>query len=126
MVDYITYRSLLWLTGYIAISKAIGIITGTTFSFFSNRTFTFKRDSTEMRQVVSYLIIYATTMSVNVLINNTVIHFLGHNEIGINVGFLVAAAVQAALNFVGLKKVVFKPVGQATASADPAAKNIRL
>ena len=110
MVDFILYRILMWITGAISLAKAIGFVSGTVYSFFMNRTFTFKHGSSNKEQVLGFVLVYTFTMVMNLLMNELGLIIFGAGELGINVSFVIAAFASAAVNFLGMKKFVFKSV----------------
>lgn len=108
VVDFILYRLIIWLFDVKLLAKAVGYVGGTVYSFFVNRSFTFKRDSSNRQQVIAYLAIYVLSMFLNTGLNQLGLKTLGTGEIGINVSFAIAAVASAAFNFVCMKRFVFK------------------
>lgn len=108
VLDFIIYRTLMWLFGFENVAKAVGYVGGTVYSFYVNRSFTFKRDSSNREQVISYLLVYIASMFLNTGLNSLGLHLLGTGEIGINFSFATAAVASAAFNFVCMKRFVFK------------------
>jgi putative flippase GtrA len=113
VVDFILYRSIIWICGLWMLdmkllAKAVGYVGGTVYSFYVNRSFTFKRTSSNRAQVMSYLAVYVLSMFLNAGINQTGLTLLGANELGINLSFATAAVASAAFNFVCMKRFVFK------------------
>jgi putative flippase GtrA len=45
VLDFIIYRALMWMLGFENVAKAVGYVGGTVYSFYVNRSFTFRRDS---------------------------------------------------------------------------------
>lgn len=90
------------------LAKAVGYVSGTIYSFYVNRSFTFKTDSSNREQVISYLFIYVLSMFLNTGMNHAGLTLLGTGELGINASFVVAAVTSAAFNFVCMKRFVFK------------------
>ena len=108
VVDFILYRGIMWMFDLKMLAKAVGYIGGTIYSFYVNRSFTFKRDSSNREQVISYLFSYVVSMFLNTGINQTGLFLLGTGELGINFSFMTAAVTSAAFNFVCMKRFVFK------------------
>jgi putative flippase GtrA len=108
VVDFILYRSIMWMLDVKPFAKAVGYVGGTIYSFYVNRSFTFKRNSSDRAQVISYLFIYVLSMFLNMGINQTGLMLFGMNELGINLSFAIAAVASAAFNFVCMKRFVFK------------------
>jgi putative flippase GtrA len=98
----------MWMLDMKLLAKAVGYVSGTIYSFYVNRSFTFKTDSSNRDQVISYLFIYVLSMFLNTGINQAGLSFLGAGEIGINLSFVTAAVASAAFNFVCMKRFVFK------------------
>lgn len=107
-VDFILYRSIVWMLDMKLFAKVIGYVGGTIYSFYVNRSFTFKRNESNREQVISYLFIYILSMVLNGGINQTGLMLLGSGELGINFSFATAAVASAAFNFVCMKRFVFK------------------
>jgi putative flippase GtrA len=108
VVDFILYRAIMWAFDLMLLGKAVGYVGGTIYSFYVNRSFTFKRDSSNREQVISYLFIYVLSMFLNTGLNQLGLHLLGTGELGINFSFATAAVASAAFNFVCMKRFVFK------------------
>jgi putative flippase GtrA len=108
VLDFIVYRLLMWIFGFENFAKAVGYVGGTVYSFYVNRSFTFKKDSSDRAQVISYLFIYVVSMFLNTGINHLGLRLLGTGELGINFSFATAAVTSAAFNFVCMKRFVFK------------------
>ena len=108
LVDLITYRTCLFLTSVVSLSKGAGFVVGTTVAFFANRAFTFKQSGQgSFSQLPRFLAVYAATLLVNVGINSGMLHALGMSELGINASFAFATICSSALNFIGMKRFVF-------------------
>ena len=110
LVDLATYRTCLAILGVVSLAKASGFIVGTTFAFFANRMFTFKQETNQRGQVSRFLTVYSATLLVNVALNGLLLGLLGLNEFGIMTSFLVATVFSSALNFIGMKRYVFKAI----------------
>ena len=108
VVDFIFYRGIMWMLDMKLLAKAVGYVSGTIYSFYVNRSFTFKTDSSNREQVISYLLIYVLSMFLNTGMNHAGLTLLGTGELGINASFVVAAVTSAAFNFVCMKRFVFK------------------
>jgi putative flippase GtrA len=108
VVDFILYRLIMWTFDVRLLAKAVGYVGGTVYSFYVNRSFTFKRDRSNRQQVIAYLAIYVLSMFLNTGLNQLGLLTLGTGEIGINVSFAIAAVASAAFNFVCMKRFVFK------------------
>ncbi len=105
LVDFSTYRSLVWLgIAGIDIAKAIGFLTGTVFAYFANRFWTFGHKLHAPGSVWRFALLYGITLGTNVLINSLALKFFAN----VIVAFLLATGISAMLNFLGMKLFVFK------------------
>lgn len=109
LIDFLTYRSLVW-TGWmnIDLAKAIGFLTGTLFAYFANRVWTFGHQEHAPGSVWRFVLLYAITLSANVLVNAGCLALLSPLSIAVQVAFLIATGVSAVLNLLGMKLFVFK------------------
>lgn len=107
LIDFLTYRLLIWLGLFIWISKAIGFITGTIFAYFANKTWTFQAKVGGKKVFAKFLFVYFTNLCVNVSVNSGVVVFWGREEIALWSAFVIATACSATLNFLGMKFLVF-------------------
>lgn len=111
VVDYIFYQGMValqWVT--IDIAKAFGFIIGTFYAYFANRFWTFSHKETANNSVLKFALLYSVTLSANVLINSQLLEFLGNVDYPVQISFFFATGVSAALNFIGMKFIVFKPI----------------
>lgn len=107
-VDYVSYQLLMWLGLAIAIAKALGFIAGTVFAYFANRHWTFGHVEHAPNSMPRFIVLYAVTLGANISVNHAVLYLAGESTVGVNLAFLMATAVSAILNFVGMKFLVFK------------------
>lgn len=108
LVDFLTYRGLLWLAiTDIDIAKAIGFITGTIFAYFANRFWTFNHKPHAPGSAWRFALLYLVTLGANVFVNEVTLDALGLIEKRVLLAFCVATGVSATLNFLGMKYVVF-------------------
>ncbi|MEQ1513141.1 MAG: GtrA family protein [Lysobacteraceae bacterium] len=116
-IDFVSYRALLAFGIETAPAKACSFIIGAVFGYFANRIFTFRVEKHwEWQEAAKFIAVYLFALLANVAANACVIHVLGHGEIGIAIAFLVATAISATLNYLGMKRVVFiaaKDIGHA-------------
>lgn len=107
VLDYSTYRLLLWVGLPVAIAKASGFVVGTTAAYLINRSVTFGhaggRDA-----VARFIGLYAATLLLNLVSNALTLHLLSGTSGRITLAFLVAQAVTSAANFAGLRWFVFR------------------
>lgn len=109
VVDFLVYRSLVWfdLLG-IDTAKAVGFVAGTLFAYFANRYWTFGHKRAMPGSWYRFIILYALTLGANVAVNAGMLGLLAEVPWSIQFAFLVATAVSATLNFLGMKFFVFK------------------
>ena len=108
VVDYLSYRTIVWLGAGYALSKALGFISGTIFAYFANRHVTFGHVDHAPNSMYRFIALYLTTLGANVLVNQYVLYLTNHSQLGVNIAFLFATGISATLNFLGMKYFVFK------------------
>ncbi len=107
-VDWTLYRTFLWLTSIIPLSKAMSFIIATTYTYNMNRLWTFGGHSQkELNHFARFISLYLTTLGLNVMINSYLLHLLSSYDLRLVFAFIGATTVSAALNFVGMKFYVF-------------------
>lgn len=108
-VDYFTYDGLLSLRAMpVEAAKASGFFIGTLFAYFTNRFWTFGQQSPAPGSAWRFLLLYASTLLTNVLVNSATLSLVAAAPAGIHIAFLIATGVSASLNFIGMKLFVFK------------------
>jgi putative flippase GtrA len=109
VLDFVLYRGLIHLGGIgVATAKTISFLAGTSFSYFANRFCTFGHRSHPSGTALRFGLLYATTLGTNVLINSLMLKLFTGIPAVFPLAFLIATAVSAILNFLGLKFFVFK------------------
>lgn len=107
LVDFLTYRTLL-ITGLnVDLCKSISFLTGTVFAFFANRKWTFGHQTHENGSAFRFMLLYALTLGLNVLVNTTFLSILYDFSLKITIAFILATGVSAMTNFIGMKFFVF-------------------
>lgn len=109
LVDFLTYRGLVWAGLGINGAKAAGFLLGTVFSYFANRFWTFGASQHIAGSVQRFVMLYGTTLAANLFINSSALRALGDMKLALPLSFLLATFVSAALNFLGMKLFVFRP-----------------
>lgn len=111
LVDFMTYHTLTHFHSVdLHIAKGVGFITGTLFSYFANRAWTFGDRQLAPGSLGRFTLLYASTLGMNVLVNALMLNLAqDHLFFPVHFAFLVATAVSATLNFLGMKWLVFKP-----------------
>lgn len=91
-----------------SLAKTIGFLCGAIYAYQFNRTWTFKAGAADISQVARFCLVYATSMGINVLVNASILSLLPMIfQWRLNLAFLVATAISAAFNFLGMKLLVF-------------------
>lgn len=104
LADYGVYRLLLALDVPVTPAKAAGFVVGTALSYLVNRAWTFQA---EQHAVGRFLAVYGLTLVANLLVNSGALTVLSGMAGSITVAWLLAQAVASALNFLGMRYVVF-------------------
>lgn len=117
LIDFLTYRLLLWpgILG-IDISKGISFLVGTLFAYFTNRFWTFGYKGCSVRSAMRFVLLYSFTLSVNVAINALILKTLISIPGVFYLAFLIATGTSAAMNFAGMKLLVFRAASSKTCS----------
>lgn len=89
-------------------AKAMGFIVGTLFAYFANRFWTFGHKQHAAGSGWRFVALYTVALSANVLINALVLSVMMGLAGAMSMAFLIATAVSAMMNFVGMKFFVFK------------------
>jgi putative flippase GtrA len=89
-------------------AKAAGFLTGSLFAYFANRFWTFGHKQHAPGSVWRFVVLYTSTLGTNVLINSLALHMLADAVGAIQIAFVFATGVSAGLNFLGMKKFVFR------------------
>ncbi len=106
LVDYGSYRLLLFADVPIDPAKAVGFILGTTLSYLLNRSWTFEAAG-RAHVVGRFLLLYGATLLVNVAVNAAFVRLLDGVTGRITIAWLIAQGVASTLNFLGMRNVVF-------------------
>lgn len=108
VVDYMVYWGLvlsgLWVTGF---SKALSFLAGSFFAYVVNRLWTFSDRNHRAGSWVRFATLYALTLFVNIYINDSMLDLTTDFHHSIQVSFLLATGISAALNFLGMNYFVF-------------------
>jgi putative flippase GtrA len=111
LTDYLIYRFLLrenLLT--VEEAKCVGFIAGTVFGYFANRHWTFGGRLVQKGSPWRFALLYAITLSVNIGLNAVALNAFIALTAAVPLAFLIATAVSATMNFVGMKFFVFKSI----------------
>lgn len=109
LLDFLTYRALV-LTDCLSvdIAKSLGFLAGTLFAYYANKAWTFGQNTHTPGGAWRFVLLYAITLTTNVMVNAGCLALFSAMPIAIQSSFLIATFVSAALNFLGLKFFVFK------------------
>lgn len=106
IIDSLVYAAFLAIGAAVAPAKASGFISGAIFAYFANRRFTFRRMGDRASSVISFIAVYLSALFMNVAINSLIVKSLS-TDLRFALAFLVATAVSATMNFIGMKFLVF-------------------
>ena len=108
IIDLSAYSFLLFLELDTYISKGISFNIGALFAFYANKNFTFKSNTKSPFKFILFLILYLATLSVNVSLNEKILSYIGKSDMSLFIAFVIATAMSATINFLGMKYIVFK------------------
>ena len=108
MVDYLTYRSIVW-TGLLEtnLAKGAGFLTGTIFAYFANRLWTFGARVHAAGSAWRFAALYALTLLINIYANALMLSVLTGLAYPVQAAFVIATGLSTTLNFLGMKHFVF-------------------
>lgn len=89
----------------INIAKGISFILGSVIAFLINKYKAFEKKEFEVREIITFSILYLSTLSANVAVNQLVLFY---NASWVLFAFLCATGTSTVLNFIGQKFWVFK------------------
>lgn len=105
LIDFLVYTVLIAFLP-IATSKTVSFLSGTVFAYFANKLWTFEQKERDHVEMVSFFVLYGTTLLVNVSVNQLVLYILPGYILW---AFLAATGTSTILNFIGQKWWVFRP-----------------
>ncbi|MDF3886535.1 GtrA family protein [Cupriavidus basilensis] len=109
LLDFSSYRTLAWLHALnVDIAKATSFLIGTVFAYFANRIWTFGQRAHAAGSFIRFSLLYTATLGANVFVNKMMLKIMANSVGAVQVAFLAATAVSAALNFIGMKYFVFQ------------------
>jgi len=116
LTDLAVYLLLTGLGLQIHASKGISYISGMVVGFLGNKFWTFESSRRSVGEPITYVVLYAITLGVNVAVNALMLGLLAgvFSPQGTKgLAFLVATGVTTVLNFLGMRFITFfKGVGQ--------------
>ena len=109
LIDFIVYIVLVeFRLSDVNVAKGVGFVSGTIFSYFMHRIWTFGHKTHKPGTVWRYVLLYMSTLGVNVSINSFILIFLLEFQFIILLAFLIATGASTIVNFIGMKWFVFK------------------
>ncbi len=108
LIDYSTYRSLIFFESNISIAKSISFAFGTIFSFIANRSITFNVKNDFFGHLIKFSLLYSTSLVFNVFVNTISLGLFSNSNLKIQISFILATIISAITNFFGMKYLVFK------------------
>ena len=108
-IDFLSYQFLINLVNLsFDISKGVSFSIGTIYAYFLNRKWTFRKKNSIPRSFSKFIILYTTTMFVNIKVNSSMLDIFSSLNLKIILSFLIATFVSATLNYLGMKFYVFR------------------
>ena len=109
IIDLVIYLILLNIIFETSISKSISFSIGAVFAYYANRSFTFKTSINGFFRFCIFILLYLSTLFVNVASNEIILNLMNQNILSILIAFIIATSFSAGLNFLGMKYIVFLP-----------------
>ena len=107
LIDLIFYFTLIYMGFDTSLSKGISFFVGTVFAYFANRNYTFQSSMGGFFRFTVFTLLYLSTLIVNVVSNEIVLNLTIQINGSLMIAFLIATSLSAALNFIGMKYIVF-------------------
>jgi putative flippase GtrA len=108
LIDLTTYSSLLMLDVDTYLAKGVSFNIGAIFAFFANQRFTFNYQPEGNSRFILFLILYVTTLILNVSLNEFILLSIGISSLTLFMAFIITTSLSSSLNFIGMKYLVFK------------------
>lgn len=108
LIDFVFYIMLLFFEIEIDLAKAIGFTVGAIFAYFANKGYTFSSQRKNMSGIILFAALYGISLTANVEFNKAVLVALGASQLSVLVAFIIATAISATLNFLGMRYIIFK------------------
>ena len=108
VIAYCAYLALADYGMQLYLANGIAYVAGMAYGFFANKSLTFRdKEKISLSKVVSYCLLYAATLLINIATNILMLDVLKDFSIRIQLAFFVAISLSTVLNFLGLKYLVF-------------------
>ena len=108
LIDICIYSILLKIGFILSYAKSLSFISGTLYSYFINKKWTFKSIGSK-KKFFLYISVYLVSMKINTLTNSLIINiFVIRNIFSILIAFIISTLASATFNYFLLKKFIFK------------------
>ena len=108
LLDYVIYQIfLLYYYVDLNLSKGLGFIGGTVFSYFANRSWTFKNKAPIYESLPRFYFLYLLSLGINVIVNAAILNVAEDISAVFQIAFIFATLISASINFLGMKFFVF-------------------
>ena len=108
LIDYFFYNLFYFVLNIsISLSKGLSFVLGAIFSYYGNNTWTFSNNVISRFNVLSFIVLYLTSLLINVYINNQLLSSFPHVFMIYEFAFLFSTLVSAMVNYFGMKYYVF-------------------
>lgn len=107
LLDCVFYFLLVQFGLKSSFSKGVSFTVGAIYAYVANKNFTFKNQNHSVKQFSSFILLYFTTLSINVIVNESILGLFSSTSLSLIIAFMSATLVSALLNFLGMKYLVF-------------------
>ena len=107
ILDFASYQLYFLLGLDINISKCLGFTTGALFAYFANRDITFRAKG-GTKTLTLFCCVYLVNLVLNVVSNAFFLGAFSDLESVMYLAFILATAISATSNFLGMKFIVFR------------------
>ena len=107
LLDLFCYYGLIQFGIESSISKGSSFTIGAIYAYLVNKNFTFQIKNYGLFQFSLFMLLYLSTLLINVFTNEILLNFFGRTHVSFILAFLSATFLSAALNFLGMKYLVF-------------------
>jgi putative flippase GtrA len=105
VIDFVVYALLTRARLSPPLAKGLSYLAGMLFGFLGNKFWTFESSRKSTSEPITYILLYAATLGVNVAINSGVLALFADAKL---FAFLVATGVTTVLNFLGMRWITFR------------------
>lgn len=107
VIAYVIYRILLLSSINVNWANGVGYVTGTAFSFFANKSWTFFSVGPAVNVIGKFVVLHIGSLIANILVNWFVLSLLIGKPLAIELAFSAGIFVSTIINFIGMKFFVF-------------------